>query len=168
MMKINLKRLKLHPRESESFTLSSNGDDRYLAEIGGKFLAPIHMQMEVENTGSMFVAKGQLSTLIKLPCSRCLKEYTYPVDTPFDIVMAEDMLDPRLGPDEGVVLFHGDEVDIKAEINQAVYMALPIGPVCEPNCQGLCPYCGIDKNSQTCNCEESNIDPRWEQLKNLK
>jgi len=167
-MKINLKRLKLHPRESENFIFSSKGDEKYIAELGGKFLTPIEVELSVENTGTLFVGRGRLSTIINLPCSRCLKEYAYLITTDFDMVMAEDLQDSRLSPDEGLILFQGDQVDLKAEINQAVYLAIPISPVCMSDCRGLCPQCGNDRNVQTCNCEDSNLDPRWEKLKNLR
>ena len=165
-MKINLKRLKLHPRESETFHLVSDGDDEYLAEINGHFLEPIEVEISIENTGTMFVGQGHLKTMVKLPCSRCLKEFTHSIDTEFDIVLAEN--NEGLNLDEWFVLFHGDEADIRPEVHQAVYMAIPIVPLCKESCQGLCPVCGQDKNIHACNCKEDNIDPRWEKLKSLQ
>ncbi len=167
-MKLNLRRLKLHPRETEEFALFTPGNDQYLDKIGGKFVAPIEGTLLVENTGTIFTGKGSLKTLIQLPCARCLQEFIYPVVTELDVVLVENNKNIAGNADEGFVLFDGDEANIDAEIQQAVFMALPICPLCKENCQGLCPVCGQDRNGQNCNCEEDKTDPRWDKLKSIK
>ena len=47
-------------------------------------------------------------------------------------------------------------------------MALPMKPLCKPDCKGLCPSCGKDLNLGACGCTHETIDPRWEALKALK
>jgi uncharacterized protein len=167
-MKIDLRRLKLHPRETEAFYLQSRGNDSFLKEIGGKFIAPVEVEIVVENTGTIFVGKGKIKTLLQLPCSRCLQDFTYNLESEVEVSMAENINSHRFNADEGFVFFDGDEADIGSIIDEAIFMAIPICPICQENCRGLCPVCGQDKNTTNCSCQEETIDPRWEKLKNLK
>ena len=48
-----------------------------------------------------------------------------------------------------------------------VVISLPMKILCSNNCKGLCPQCGIDLNTQSCNCMDNTIDPRLEKLKEL-
>jgi uncharacterized protein len=40
-------------------------------------------------------------------------------------------------------------------------------PLCRADCSGLCPTCGKDLNEGQCNCERTEIDPRWAKLSKL-
>lgn len=167
-MKLNLRRLKLHPRESEQFTISTDGNDQFLADLEGKFAARVEGEVLVENTGTMFVGQGRLKTELQFPCSRCLKEFIFPIETSFELVLVERHNSAALNTDEDLTIFDGDEADIEAEIEQAIFMALPIVYLCKEDCQGLCPVCGQDKNTQPCHCEQDTVDPRWAKLNDLR
>ena len=52
-------------------------------------------------------------------------------------------------------------------LREQFYLALPMQPLCRPDCQGLCPSCGIDRNVDTCQCKTEWIDPRLSVLKTL-
>jgi uncharacterized protein len=167
-MKIDLSRLIVRPRERETFSLQTMGSDSFLEEIGGKFLAPIEVEIVVENTGELFAGRGNVRTLLQLPCSRCLKDFTYPIDAEFDLVIAEAVSNDQVSVDDGIVFFAADEADISSIVEEAIFMAIPICSLCQEDCRGLCPECGHDKNTTSCSCQEENIDPRWEKLKNLQ
>ena len=40
-------------------------------------------------------------------------------------------------------------------------------PLCRPDCQGLCPVCGKDRNVDPCQCQVEWVDPRLAVLKTL-
>ena len=167
-MKIDLSRLLLSPREKEAFFLETRGNDSFLEEIGGKFLAPIKVEIVVENTGTLFAGRGNVRTLLQLPCSRCLKDFTYPVDAEFDLVMAEAVNSGQVSVDDGIIFFAADEADISSIVEEAIFMAIPICSLCREDCRGLCLVCGQDRNTTSCSCQQETIDPRWEKLKNLQ
>ncbi len=167
-MKLNLRRLKNHPHESETFHLSEAGDSALFEGIGGRYLGPINVELLLENTGSMYVGKVNLNTALQLPCARCLGDLVYPVSLDFDISLAESCKMDNMDLDENLILFSGDEAEIGPRIEEAIFMAIPICPLCKPDCQGLCPICGQDKNIQSCKCKEDQIDPRWEKLNKLR
>jgi uncharacterized protein len=47
-------------------------------------------------------------------------------------------------------------------------LSLPVKTLCKPDCKGLCPRCGENRNSQACHCDEGPNDPRWEALAGLR
>lgn len=73
--------------------------------------------------------------------------------------VAEDDLD--------VFPFDGDRVDLEPLLREQFVLSVPYAPLCAETCKGLCPQCGIDRNTATCTCEPP-IDPRLAALKGLK
>lgn len=61
----------------------------------------------------------------------------------------------------------GDEVDLEPLVRDAVLLELPQAPLCRPDCQGLCPSCGVNRNEESCRCEAPR-DPRWGALDVLR
>ena len=60
-----------------------------------------------------------------------------------------------------------DEVDLEPLVRDAVLLELPQAPLCRPECRGLCPMCGADRNEEACGCE-ARRDPRWAALDVLR
>ena len=52
-------------------------------------------------------------------------------------------------------------------VREYVLLDLPEAPLCKDDCAGICPNCGIDRNSATCDCGAVTADPRWAALENL-
>lgn len=52
----------------------------------------------------------------------------------------------------------GDFLDLEPLVHDACILDLPLAPLCQENCQGLCPECGVNRNYETCSCEA--LDPR--------
>ena len=46
----------------------------------------------------------------------------------------------------------------------AIVLELPFQPVCRPDCQGLCPDCGLDLNTVQDHSHDESVDPRWAKL----
>jgi uncharacterized protein len=69
--------------------------------------------------------------------------------------------------DLDVFPFDGEKVDLEPLFREQFVLAVPFAPLCREDCAGLCPQCGIDRNTGTCSCEKP-IDPRLAALKGLK
>ena len=70
--------------------------------------------------------------------------------------------------DLGLTEYSGDAIDLGQMMREQFYLALPMKPLCMPDCKGLCPICGKNRNRETCSCESTWVDPRFEVLRNLK
>jgi uncharacterized protein len=68
--------------------------------------------------------------------------------------------------EEGIFTIGGDHVlDLSEAIRQYAIMALPMAPICRPDCAGLCPECGQNLNQGSCACRAIARDARWEALR---
>jgi uncharacterized protein len=62
----------------------------------------------------------------------------------------------------------GDHLDLAPLARDALLLDLPLAPLCRPDCAGLCPVCGVDRNAVACTCATEVVDPRWGPLEALK
>jgi len=62
----------------------------------------------------------------------------------------------------------GDRLDLEPMARDAVLLELPLAPLCSPECQGLCPTCGADRNQGDCGCAPQKVDDRWAALDALR
>jgi uncharacterized protein len=60
-----------------------------------------------------------------------------------------------------------DQLDLRPMVHDAVVLELPLAPLCREDCQGLCPQCGADRNTEQCDCVAPR-DPRWANLDVLR
>jgi uncharacterized protein len=108
-------------------------------------------------------------------CSRCVK----PVACPVDLEIAEEYI-PTIDVVTGapVELEEGEEdayridphhvIDLVEPVTQYWALALPMAPLCDEECRGLCPVCGEEIASPDHACAGEQIDARWSALAKLK
>jgi len=142
------------------------------------FLLPLTIDLRIRRIGDMYEADGRFETRVRLSCSRCLADYETPLAADFILSFSREqpeVADPlrhaevELGADEiGLILFHGDEIDLHDAVQEEVLMAMPMKTLCRPDCKGLCPQCGADLNQGECGCEKKIINPKFALLKGLK
>ena len=106
-----------------------------------------------------------------LICDRCVGDFQSIIKSKFRTVylyMAN--YDDADNEKEDVVFIHPDRdnIDLDEYIRDYAVLAVPMKKLCKEDCKGLCPKCGKNLNEETCNCNEENIDPRWESIQKLK
>ena len=60
------------------------------------------------------------------------------------------------------------ELDLSESIREELIFAIDPYVVCDPECKGLCPRCGVNRNTDSCECTEDEVDPRWDALRALQ
>ncbi len=140
------------------------------------FMAPLKTALRAIRIDDMIEVKGQIDTVVGLPCGRCLKEYETPLKSRFDLTYAHRILDVQDDEEEveisaaemGLIYFQGEEINLQDGIQEQVIMALPVKALCKKNCKGLCSSCGSDLNEGDCECDRLPPDGKFAALKNLK
>jgi len=116
---------------------------------------------------------GRVVARVQLECDRCLKAVELPVDSRFTLeyVTAEDyqaqQADELTEADLDLSIFDGQVIDIDELVTEELLLAVPDHVLCNNNCKGICPVCGVDRNSVGCECQTAEVDPRWAGLKEL-
>jgi uncharacterized protein len=101
-------------------------------------------------------------------CARCLTPVQGHVDIDLTELFAypDSTTEATTDADEvGHVV--NDSVDLEQPIVDAVGLALPFSPLCGPDCQGLCPDCGIPMATAEPGHAHEKIDPRWAKLSSM-
>ena len=137
-------------------------------------LSPVSARLRTEKAGAEIMVKGDLRAEIKLICSRCLKEYngklTIPVDVvyhPVEELKDEAHLNEVKSEELDLDFYSGEEIDLLDLVKEQVELNIPMKPLCDDACKGICPKCGTDLNIRSCTCSVKDIDPRFESLKKL-
>ncbi len=162
-MKINVAKVNRNEVETAHYDL----EEKFLSfQIGPDILAykePVHVQLQVSNTGKSLLVQGKIHTNLAAVCSRCLEGFPYPIELTF-----EDEWVPAsratTEQQEDCFLFEGEEIEITERITEQIILALPMKFLCSNECRGLCPKCGKNLNLQQCACAEDDIDPRFAKL----
>jgi uncharacterized metal-binding protein YceD (DUF177 family) len=140
-------------------------------------------ELDLYADGTHAFAAGTFRGHLVVACSRCIEPVRLVLDEKLQVTFlpphelpADDddkkAADAEDGPevaeeDLDVFPFDGDKIDLEPLFREQFVLAIPFAPLCREDCKGLCPQCGIDRNSGTCSCEPP-IDPRLAGLKGLK
>jgi uncharacterized protein len=127
-------------------------DDLMLDYVRG----PIRMS----RTTAGILVQGQLETGINGECYRCLDSVSQ------NVTIGLQELFGYPTPSAAEFSIHDDAVlDLAPLLRAEVMLVTANGLLCRPDCKGLCPTCGINRNNSTCTCALDQIDPRLADLK---
>jgi uncharacterized protein len=147
---------------------------------GTELLIDLRLESVIE--GVLATATSEVTALGE--CARCLD----PVSEDLDLYIQELYLydddergtggkkakkaaqhreeDEEMEADEALYKLDGEMLDLEPPFLDAVVLALPFAPLCEPECPGLCVDCGEPWRDLPADHAHEVIDPRWAELKN--
>jgi len=135
---------------------------------------PLVGKVRFTRTSNGILVTGHVHTGVLIPCRRCLT----PVTTPIELDLEEEFrpsIDIATGTvrsvkedeDEATRTDWHHILDLTEVIRQDLLLAIPMSPLCRPDCQGLCPNCGANLNEGPCGCQREEGDPRLAVLRDL-
>jgi uncharacterized protein len=71
-------------------------------------------------------------------CARCLEEFTSAMKVRFQELFAHEVTSEA----EDGYLLEGDLLDLEPAVRDALVLELPLSPLCDDDCPGLCSSCG--------------------------
>ncbi len=167
-------RIELEKLEESRGRFSEVYQELSLDEAELRLIEPVQVEGRARRKQAGEVElNGSLRTRLSAPCARCLK----PVELPIEVVFSErfapavawrDQVQHELDQEDlNLAAFDGQGIELDDLVKEEVLLAVPTQVLCRPDCQGLCPVCGVDRNENGCECETKMIDSRWEKLKDL-
>lgn len=144
--------------------------------------------------GTTVILKARVTSVMEVTCGRCLEPFTVPVAAdvetrfvpPADFAKVTAETAARAGGlkaetletedaesvvDEdvlGLAEYRDETIDLGEVVREQLYLALPMKPLCQEDCKGLCPVCGVNRNRETCACQQEWVDPRMAALAEWK
>jgi uncharacterized protein len=154
---------------SGTFEISPSDLDRdEIATLG-----PVEVSVNADK-GSLpgeYTVEGTAKFTADLNCSRCLDPYPIANSSSFHVRFRPRPESASTEEDEEIEITDSDELDVEfydeREIPlrdlalEQIQLAIPMKPLCDENCLGLCPKCGANRSREGCSCETSVVDERW-------
>jgi uncharacterized protein len=146
---------------------AGRGDDYTVAEM-------VRLALAITCDGESYRLRGGLGAALELACSRCLARFEMPVDIELDVLYLPQRANTGEGDfeiaddDLSTAFYRDEELDLGHLIREQLQLAVPMKPLCQASCRGLCTVCGIDRNADRCDCETVWRDPRLEALRALR
>ncbi len=132
---------------------------------------PLETLVKISNSDGLLVCHIEVELQVQLRCSRCLISYPFQGVVSFAEAFREDAKASEMSVEElyhgDINLFSGEEIDLGEVVRETLMAALPMKPVCEPQCLGLCASCGRKLYEGSCGCVREVVDPRWAVLAHL-
>jgi uncharacterized protein len=129
------------------------------------------LDLHVERDAADVVVHGELGATVPQTCGRCLESFPVNVRATVDsrfLPRPATGENVELGEDDLETDFYAnDQLDVAALVETETTLALPMKPLCRDDCRGLCPVCGVNRNTVQCACVPPPRDPRLAALAEL-
>ena len=127
-------------------------------------LANLTGSVTIDRTPQGLFVQGKFSADTVLECVRCLKEFTYPLQWQFSELYAFKQKDAS---ESGMLLPEDAHIDLAPLLREYALLEIPINPLHDPDCKGLCIECGQDLNLKDCGHSQEPNDSPFADLKKL-
>ena len=138
--------------------------------------APIELDLRLESVMEGVLVTGTARAPLEGECVRCLEPLEQELEADFQEMFSYPDADDRSrasaepaddAEDEEDTLFLEDGLfDLEPVLRDAVVLALPLQPVCQDDCPGLCPECGA-RLADDPDHHHDAVDIRWAALQGL-
>ncbi len=122
----------------------------------------VELTLRLESVLEGVVVSGTARAKLIGECVRCLD----PLEDDLEVDFAELFVHPGRDGDDETLWLQDDMLDLEPVLRDAVVLALPLQPVCEENCPGLCVECGA-RLAEDPEHRHDRTDSRWAALKDL-
>ena len=141
----------------------------------------IHLEMRLESVTEGVLVTADLSAFADGECMRCLDPIELQIDRKIQELYRYATEKPHtkaerkrarqeaddVDDDDDFLAMDGDIINLEGPIRDALVLDLPINPLCEIKCLGLCPGCGVKWNALPAEHAHEVIDARWARLSGL-
>lgn len=139
------------------------------ADLGVEMLhvpagSPLELDLRLEAVLEGVLVTGTVTGELTGECVRCLE----PIEDEVEVDLTELYVYDAQEGDEETSTLEGDLLDLEPAVRDAVVLELPLQPLCQDDCPGLCPECGVRLLDEPGHHHEAPTDPRWASLGALK
>ena len=130
--------------------------------------ADVALDLRFEAVSEGVLVTGSAFAPLTGECARCLDPLTSTTEVSFQ-ELYRYLPDPGEDEDDGEERFlDGDLLDLEPAFRDAVVLTLPLSPLCQDDCPGLCAECGAKlAEAGPDHRHGDKLDPRWGVLAKL-
>src|SRR5689334_15464571 len=173
---IDFKTIDEHGPQTYRATFDVNASDLGCEDVIGLGSVGIDTTVKPGDLEAEYLADGTVTFTADLSCSRCAEPYPFANPSSFHVTFrprpeASVENEEVEITDEGeldVEFYSEPVISLRVLALEQVQLSIPMKPLCDESCLGLCPTCGANRTRETCSCEEKVVDERWGALKDLR
>ena len=160
-MTIDLRKYFLGNSETLEYELDLSG-----MELGGvkPFCAPVKVRARLQSFAGSVLVEAELDFSVTMPCDRCCDLVTREFSPRFSHTVVRELVS---GEDEDLIVAPEERLDLDGLLTEDILLDMPSKFLCKPDCKGLCPVCGKNRNREECSCQRQEGDPRLAALRQL-
>ena len=136
----------------------------------------IEANVSMGDAAGEYVADGTSRFMADLQCSRCLEPSPFANTSAFHVrfrprpVVSEEGEEVEITDEEDLdVEFYSERtIPLRDLALEQIQLSIPMKPLCDESCLGLCPQCGANRSREACKCEALVVDERWDALKGIR
>ena len=130
------------------------------------FNQPISVCAKAVNRAGVVTLSYSITSAIQLRCDRCLTMFPYDLNITGQQILVRKLHDQSF-LDEDYLEVPNDCLDVSELARDEIFLRMPSKILCKEECKGLCPKCGINLNTGSCQCGKKEVDPRLQILGQL-
>ncbi len=110
------------------------------------------------------ILTGRFQARLDLECVRCLRAFEQAIGWDMTELYA---FSPKSESESELLLPEDAHIDLAPLVRDYALTEIPIQPLCKPDCKGLCPVCGQDRNQKDCGHRPDENNSPFAPLKDL-
>lgn len=127
--------------------------------------AEIDLDVRLESVAEGVLVSGSASGVAVGECARCLTDIRVPVTAELRELFAyPDSTTAATTDDDEIPRLVDDLLPLEPLVRDEVVLALPLAPLCRPDCAGLCVNCGERMDDLEPGHSHEILDSRWADL----
>jgi uncharacterized protein len=173
---IDFNEIDEHGPQTYSGTYDFPAAEMARPEVAGDGRIAMTANVQKGDSAGEYVADGTASFTADLSCSRCVEPYPFAQTSPFHVrfrprpEVSEENEEIEITDREelDVEFYSGRTIPLRDLALEQIQLSIPMKPLCEDGCLGLCPTCGVNRSRERCACETSLVDERWGALSGIR
>lgn len=159
---------------SRPIDFSIAADELPLEDVNLRLTGDVRVTASIRKGAAQIDVTGIISARAEIDCTRCLEPISQDLTIDFAVgfVTAENFAadkEREVSPEDlDIDVLDSDQIDLKELVREQILLNLPEQVFCTPDCKGLCPKCGGNRNLIDCKCDLDETDPRWAALKDFR
>jgi uncharacterized protein len=136
--------------------------------IGVPVGADLALDLRLESVMEGVLVSGEVTAPLEGECGRCLEPVSDTVVVEVQELFAyEASTSDETTDEDELPRMEGDHLDLEPAVRDAVVLALPLTPLCDEDCAGLCVDCGERLDDLPEDHSHDAVDARWAALASL-
>lgn len=112
-------------------------------------------KVRINRTPQGLLVDAEFQAYVVGQCVRCLEDFNQPLETEFQELFAYRTRHTR---NEEFFVPEDGHIDLAPLVYENILLAVPIKPLCKPDCNGLCSFCGTNLNKSACIHEDARVE----------